>query len=327
MRTYLLRPRVAVLLGLIAVVPLAGCGGGSGNGWPDTSGPRVVVSFPPLYSFAASVVGDEGAVRTVMSGVGPHDFDPKPSDHRLLHGASVFFVNGLALDEKVATLMKNGSGNRGLKVVNLGTAIDPKLLHEGAACVHEDEEGHVHSHEHAIDPHVWLAPELAELQVNSIRDGLKEVSPKYAAGYDRRAAEYVERLRKLKTDGTAMLKDKKDRKFVTVHGALAYFAHSFGLEIADVIQKVPGKEPSGKELEAIAAACVKNGVRVIAVEPQYSSQAAAQRIADELRRKGVPDPVLVEIDPLETANPAELSADWYVTKMQKNLDELAKALR
>lgn len=319
-----LRVAVAFCLTLL----LGGCGS-SENGWPDKPGPKVAVSFPPLYSFALNVAGDEAAVRTIMTSHGPHHFDPKPSDHRLLHGADAFFINGLTLDEQTAKLMKNGSGNRDLRIINLGEKINQDDLEEGCDCHHEGEDGHTHTHAHSTDPHVWLALEMAELQVNGIRDGLKELAPDRAAGYDRRAAEYAAKLRALRDEGKAMFKDKKDRRFVTFHGSLAYFARSFDLDIAEVIQKTPGKEPTGKELQHIVDVCLeyKPPVRVIAVEPQYTSQAAAKRILDELRQKGVADAELVEIDPLETANEADLSAGWYEAKMRANIAALAKALK
>jgi ABC-type Zn uptake system ZnuABC Zn-binding protein ZnuA len=326
-------PRVAfgvAFLGLLATLPLAGCGS-PGPAWPNKPGPKVVASFPPIYCFALNVAGDDAAVRTVMSNQGPHHFDPQLSDAQLLRGADLFFINGLGLDEKVAAKLKGMSGNPNLEVIELGEKIDPKLLAESCGCEHDHgdahDEKHDHDHDHATDPHVWLGLDLAEIEVNGIRDGLKQADPAHAAEYDRRAAEYVARLKKLEADGRAMLKDKKERKFVTFHGSLTYFARSFGLEIAAVIQKVPGKEPTGKELEALVKACVENKVRVIAVEPQYSGQSSAQRILTELKNRGVENPVLVEIDPMETAPESDLTPGWYEAKMRANLEQLAGALK
>jgi zinc transport system substrate-binding protein len=124
-----------------------------------------------------------------------------------------------------------------------------------------------------------------------------------------------------------MLKDKKNRRFVSFHGSLTYFAKTFDLEIADIIQKVPGQEPTASELAKLVEACKANKVRVIAVEPQYSGQSSAIRILDELKRQGVEDPVLVELDPLETALDSELNAGWYEKKMLENLRNLAGALK
>jgi ABC-type Zn uptake system ZnuABC Zn-binding protein ZnuA len=285
-----------------------------------------MTSFPPLYCFALNVAGDDAVVKTAMSNQGPHHFDPKPSDTRRITQADLFVINGLGLDEMIAQKMKGGSGNLDLRIVNLGERFKPEELEEGV-CLHDHAHGHDHAHDHGKDPHVWLGIGFAVRQVEGIRDALKETDPAHADGYDRRAAEYVARLRKIEEDGKAALKDKQDRKFITFHESLTYFAGTFGLEIADVIQKVPGQEPTARELTDLVEKCKANKVRVIAVEPQYSGQSSAQRILDELRRQGVADPVLVEIDPLETALDADLTATWYDEKMRKNIEKLAEALK
>ncbi|MFO0850897.1 MAG: metal ABC transporter substrate-binding protein [Gemmataceae bacterium] len=313
-------------LWLFALAPVVGCAE-TGPDWPATPGPKVIASFPPIYCFAANVAGPDAAVRPAMTSHGPHHFDPKPADARRVSGATLFLVNGLGLDDRLAKKMIAGSGNRGVQLVDLGARLDPKELEEGA-CTHDHEHAEPgHKHEHAPDPHVWLGLDLAAKQVDAVRAALGEADPAHAADYDRRAAEYTAKLKALHAEGVARLKDKTERKFVTFHESLAYFARSLKLEVADVIQKVPGKEPSAKELEALIGACKADKVRVIAVEPQYATGGSAARLVDELTRAGVPDVVLVEIDPLETAVEADLNPGWYEAKMRANIDALAKALK
>lgn len=318
------------MFGLLAL-GLIGCGGSATSDWPDTPGPKVVASFPPIYCFAKNVAGDQVTVKSVMSNQGPHHFDPKPSEARMLKHADLFLINGLGLDEQIADKMASAASNPSLKVINLGSRVPKKQLEVGCNCgeEEEDEHGHTHEHkhEHAVDPHIWLGLDLAPIQIEGIRDALKEADPAHAADYDRRAAEYTAKLSALRTEGLAALKGKTDRKIVTFHGALTYFARSFDLEIVDVIQKVPGKDPTGKQLAKLVETCLQHKVRVIAVEPQYAGQASAKRILDELRRKGVDNPVLVELDPLETSDIAVVTPEWYETKMRANIKALADVLK
>lgn len=323
------RSLVAWLAALVFVptfgLLLPGCR--SESAWPERPGPKVVVSFAPLYSFATSVAGEDAVVQSLMSTQGPHHFDPNPAQARVVYAADLFFVNGLGLDDSLARKMIDGSGAAHIQLVNLGAALDPKKLREGT-CSHDHDHGHDHDHdhEHATDPHVWLGVDHAIAFVGQIRDELKAVDPNHTAGYESRAAATVEKLHQLKTDGLALLKDKKDRNIITFHESLTYFAETFDLNIVDVIQKQPGREPTSKDLDKLIAACVEHKVRVIAVEPQYSSQSSAGRIIEELKRRGIENPVLVEIDPLETANPGDLSPNWYETRMRQNLRNLAEAL-
>lgn len=316
---------------LSAVACLSVCMAGclkSDAGWGDGPTPRVLVSFSPLKCFAMNVVGDDATVKSILSNEGPHHFDPKQSDQNLVASADVFFINGLGLDDRAAEKMLRASGNTELRLIKLGDMLDPKLKLEAEHDHDHDHAGHNHGHSHDSpnDPHAWLGIDQAVSMVQSIRDELKVRDPNDGPKHDKRAEEYVEKLKKLKADGVAAFAGKTERKFVTFHESLRYFANTFGLEIAGVIQKTPGTETTAKELDAIVKACLDQKVRVIAVEPQYSPQ-SAKRIKEELELKGVKDVTLVEIDPLETAAEADLTPDWYEKRMRANVEALSKALR
>src|SRR6185437_8786091 len=252
-----------------------GCGGSSPVWDANRAGPKVVVSFAPLYCFAANVAGDDAQVKAVMTTTGPHEFNPSDTEARLLSGADLFFINGLQLDNGLADTMQRGSGNKRLKIVDLGGRIPADRLLKGQA----HEHGHAHEHAHgAHDPHIWLSPDLAIAMTEGIRDEMKAADGAHAADYDRRAAEYIAKLQAIKSDGIAMLRAKKDRKIVTFHESLSYFARSFDLTIAGVVEKSPGVEPNIDEMNEIVALCAKEGVRLIAVEPQYGSNTSAAAI-------------------------------------------------
>jgi ABC-type Zn uptake system ZnuABC Zn-binding protein ZnuA len=285
----------------------------------------VIVSFAPYYCFAANVAGEDAVVRSMMTTSGPHHFQPTDRDAHVLRRADLFFINGLGLDEDLAGNLKKGSGNINLKIVELAEKIpDEKLL--AGACHHDHKDG---DHEHVKDPHIWLSPEFAILLVESIRDELKGFDKAHAANYDRRAKEYIAKLQKLKEDGVAMLKDKKDRNMVTFHESLSYFAKTFDLNIVSVVEKTPGTEPNDKQLKELIALCADKDhpVRLITVEPQYSTSNSGTELIKILEHKKVPDPVLVEFDTLETVVPDKLNADWYEHKMRENLNALAEKMK
>lgn len=311
--------------GLGAALP--GCGGGD-DGWPkDRSGPKVVVSFAPIYCFAANVAGDDAVVRNLMTTSGPHHFNPTDQDARTLRRADVLFVNGLGLERDKPEGMKKGSGNKSLKIVELGDRIPEKNLCEGS-CHHDHGDGH-HDHEHGKDPHVWLSPDQAVYMVEGIRDELKKLDAAHAEGYDRRAAEYVAKLKNLKAECKKLLDGKTDRRLITFHDSMAYFAKSFDLDIVGVLQKQPGSEPTGSDLEKLIALCANPAapVRVVCVEPQYGTSNAGTELVKIIKDKGVRDAVLVEFDPLETVPPDQLTPDWYEKKMLANVRALAEKMK
>ena len=294
--------------------------------WPARPGPKVVVSFAPIACFAMNVAGDDAIIKSMMTTTGPHDFNPTNNDARMIHRADLFLINGLALDNSLAESLKRGSGNRKLKLVALGEQIPADKLLE----FHEQHPPDVASdhHHEGNDPHVWLSPSLAIVMVEGIREELKTADPAHSQDYEKRAGDYIAKLRQLQSDGEQLLAGKKDRKLVTFHESLSYFAHAFGLTIEGVVQKKPGVEPNTNELSQLIALCQEKQVRLIAVEPQYSSTTSAASLLKALKRKNaVADPVVVQLDPLETAEVGALTADWYERKMRANLQLLAEAMK
>jgi len=322
------RLRVAALVMIPAcllALALSGCGK-TPDPWPEKPGLRVLTSFAPLYCFTLNVAGDDANVLCVMAETGPHEFDPTPRDAAAVKRADLFLINGLDLDNDIARKLTRGSQNSKI-IVEASAGIPKSQLLEGTCnCGHDhhDKDGDA-DHEH-IDPHVWLGIPEAVKMVEKIRDVLKEKDPAHAAGYDKRAAAYIERLNKLLKEGRDILKDKRERKLLAFHDSLKYFARAFGLEIVDSIEAVPGSEPDAKTLSQLVAKCREAGVRRIAVEPQFDSNTSAKTILRELKSKGI-DAEFVTVDPIETASSAELNAEFYEKKMRENLTQLAEKLK
>jgi zinc transport system substrate-binding protein len=310
-------PFVAIL------AAVAGCTKATtGPVWPESPKPKVLTTFAPIACFVANVAGDDCHVKSVMSSQGPHDFDPTPADASAVAGADLFFVNGLELDTRIAEKMKNGSGNKNLKIIELGAKIDEKLLLEGE-CHHDHAAGEKHeAHEHGLDPHVWLGPDLAILMVHAIRDELKRADPSHAAEYERRSGEYTAKLVKLMADGKAML-GGKTVKIVTMHESMGYFARAFDVDIVGSIQATPGQEPTRKKLDELIGLIEKKNVTILAAEPQYGSSNAVKAIQRELKAKGRPELQVIELDPIETGPAGLPPLDFYETKLRANLAALA----
>jgi ABC-type Zn uptake system ZnuABC Zn-binding protein ZnuA len=323
------------------VLPLS-CGGGSGP-WDGLGGPpRVVATFAPLDCFVQNVGGSHVAVLSLCTTDGPHDADPGVLGGQMLQKADLFVLNGLGLEDRFALRLADASNNpkvRGLSgpgVVNLGDRLLKAGLVDkfGEHDEHEEhghakaEEGHGHEEHGEYDPHVWLGIPQAIKMVESIRDALDEADPAHKSDYDRNAAGYIEKLKKLHEDGKAALEGKKNRKIVTSHDSLHYFAESFGIEVEDVIDATPGTEPDPQTVARLVEKCRKEGVRVIATEPQFLNQGAPHTLLKELQRKGTTDAELIVLDPLETVSDGDkLDAGWYERRMRFDLDELKKALR
>src|SRR4051812_34322932 len=115
-----------ILLGLLILV--SGCTPRQ-SAWPNTNQKRVVVTFAPLYSFTRNVGGKDVAVHCLLTGTGPHDYEPSPADALQLRGADLFFINGLNLDE-FAEKIVDASKDKKVKIVEVAEELPENLKHK-----------------------------------------------------------------------------------------------------------------------------------------------------------------------------------------------------
>jgi zinc transport system substrate-binding protein len=294
---------------------------------------KVLVTFPPLYCFTKGVAGNDAKVVSMLSATGPHEHKPQADDAQVAAGADLFLSNGLGLDEFVPKVAKI-AGNTKVKIVEIAEdGIPQKDLIKFAKGEGEAEGDHDHGpghegHKHGEwDPHVWLGTEQAILMVQKICATLKEADAAHAADYDKRAGEYVEKLKKLQVDGKKMLEGKKNRKMIASHESLAYFCKSFDLEMKGSIMPLAGVEPDAVQMAKLEKLCKEDNVKIIAIEPQFSRK-DAETLQKALEKKGH-KLAIVEIDPMETAPHDQLmegGGDYYFRVMRRNLENLAKNL-
>jgi ABC-type Zn uptake system ZnuABC Zn-binding protein ZnuA len=293
--------------------------------WPQGKSARVLVTIPALASFTRNVGGDHVAVLCLCTDQGPHGRLFDTQDNMALADADLFLAIGLTLDNGFADKLAENIKNNKPRYIKLGEALPEKLKLRGEHDEHDKDkkDKDAHEHEHGeYDPHVWLGIPQAKAMVVMIRDELKKVDPAHAADYDGNADRYAKALDQLHSDGKARLAAKKDKKIISFHESLAYFADSFGMQVAGTIEPGPGDEPDAARLKALVDLCRKQHIHVVAVEPQYS-----KNTSETLRKEVGPDLKLVEVDPMETADAHQLEdPKWYESKMRRNVDELAGAL-
>lgn len=298
---------------------LAGCGGHPKR--EEEEGKILVyASFYTVYDFAQKIGGDRAQVVCLMKpGTEPHDWEPTPQDRAGLEEADVFVYNGAGIDGWAESLL-SGLDRKGLKIVK--TTADVQLLQYGVDSVTQstgDEEDHGHSHGEN-DPHTWLSPENARLELRAVADGLIVADPDNAAYYEGNYSLWAAECEKLDEAYRQGLKLLTQRSIVVSHAAYGYLCNAYGLEQVAVQGFSPDAEPSPKKMAEVIDFINENGIKAI-----FFEEAASPAVAEAVSREtGVE--VLV-LNPVESLSRERQEAgEDYFSVMEQNLETLLSAL-
>jgi zinc/manganese transport system substrate-binding protein len=266
-------------LALVSVLGLlASCGGGSKDNASSvtkaSSRPLVIATTPILGDLVRQVGGDQINVDVLIPlGADPHDFEPSAAQAAQLRDASLIVANGLGLEERLESAL-DGAQKDGVPVFDVGEELDPLPLSaadekEG----HAEEEAGGHGSE---DPHVWLDPERMAKAASLVATQLATTIGLDAAPFQQRAATYADAARVAEAEARALLAElpADQRKLITNHDALEYFAERFNLEVIGTV--IPGgstlAEPSAADLSELVALVKANNVKAIFSESTVSSK-------------------------------------------------------
>jgi zinc transport system substrate-binding protein len=305
------RVAVAAALGCMAtMLAAAGC-----SDKPRPSGstkPAVFACIAPHGYFARRIAGGLVDVQVLVgAGANPHTCEPAAIQMVALSRADLYFRAGMPFETALCDKLAGMTG--GPRIIDTLAGIE--LLGEDEHDEHGEHaqrdkgaKQHAEADHQGKDPHVWLAPKLAAGQAASIRDAMCEAYPAHAEEFRRNAAALTAELDALDAKIAAALAPVKGRTFFVFHPAFSYFAAAYGLRQQAV--ETGGKSPSLKDIASLIANAKAQHVRVIFVQPQFSTQ-AARTIAGEIGG------VVVHIDDL---------AEDYMTNMQSMAEKVRSAL-
>jgi ABC-type Zn uptake system ZnuABC Zn-binding protein ZnuA len=274
-------PRTLVLGLLLCLAPLvaAGCGDDDSTAAGGAAGITVVATTTQAADFARAVGGDRAKVVGLLpANADPHDYEVRPGDVKALADADLVISSGGDLDHWLEPAIESS----GTDADDLAL-MDHVRTMEGAA-EHADEEHAPEGDGHAIDPHWWQDPRNAVKAVAAIEDALTAADPPGAAAYKRNAEDYTRRLTAL--DGAvASCIDKLppgQRKLVTTHDALGYYADRYGLEVVGAV--IPSlstqAQASAGEVAQLVDTIKREQVKAIFAESSVNPK-VEQVIADQ----------------------------------------------
>lgn len=252
--------------------------------------PRTVVAtFLPIAIFADNVSGGLMKVELLVPpAVEVHEFSLRPQDLRRLEAAELVLANGAGLD---AALL--GPYSRKDRVVDTsrGVALRP------------------------LDPHIWLDPINAGVQVRNIASAMSANDPANAATYAANADRYAQRLLALDAEIRAALWGAP-RTLVTYHDFMGYFGARYGLKTFS-LTGAGGEQPLPRNIAALEGMVKAQGVRAVFMEEGYPASALAA-LARELG---------VKVCLLASLESGKFEPGYYEAAMRRNLKSMTECAR
>jgi zinc/manganese transport system substrate-binding protein len=277
---------------------------------------KVATSFSIIEDLVKNVGGARVSITNFVPRNGDtHAYQPSARDVKALTEAKVVFINGLGLEGWFERLAKNAGSQA--RVVKLSDGLKPLKLEE-------EHEGEEHEDHGEFDPHLWWNPINTIAYVNLIRDVLSKIDPNGQSVYSSNAATYTRQLANL--DAWAKSEVAKipttNRKLVTNHDSLGYFASRYGFQILGNV--IPGigtqREPSAKESANLIRSIKRNNVKAIFTENTISAK-LAQTIAKETGAKIAPALYTDALGEIGSAG------DTYLKAFKHNVITIVAALR
>jgi zinc transport system substrate-binding protein len=144
---------------------------------------------------------------------------------------------------------------------------------------HANHDQGTHHNHGILDPHIWLSPPLVKIQAYTILSALQQADPSHAAVYETNYHEFVSRIHELDEQLKAVFAGKHGLRFLVFHPAWGYFAQTYGIRQVPI--EIEGKAPKPARLEALIQHARENHIKVIFVQPQFSTK-SAELVAKEI---------------------------------------------
>ncbi len=250
---------------------------------------QVVAGIAPISYLAEKVGGERVSVMTlVTAGQSPHSYEATPSQIIAVSKAKVFLASGWPFEQQLLNKLKEINGT--MAIVDLRQGIKMRYLTDQESAADNDEPAKPAASDAGKgqgepDPHIWLSPRNAAIMADAIVKAFASADPAHAAEFEKNGAALKAELAQVDKELAEALAPLKGKKFFTYHPAFGYFADAYGL--IQVPVEMEGKEPGLQQLSRFIDMAGKEGVKVIFVQPQFSSR-SAQAVADAIGGAVIP---------------------------------------
>jgi zinc/manganese transport system substrate-binding protein len=246
-------------------------------GFADDGKKTIVVTYSVLGAVVKDLVGDQANVIVPMpNGQDPHDWEPSARDIETITHADLIVRNGLGLEGGMEKSLSQAR-EAGVEIFTASEHITIRTVGSGEGIPSGDPDQAVG----AQDPHLWLDPITIKQVVVALSQTLND---DLGMDVSQRAADLENRLDELDQAIAAKTNTlpENQRKLVTGHESLGYFADRYHFELIGAI--IPSlttqAEVSASELSSLTKLIEENQVKAIFTE-LGTSPAVAESIGNE----------------------------------------------
>lgn len=256
---------------------------------------QLTVNILPQKYFVQKIVKDKFDINVMVKpGSSPHNFEPKPSQMKLLDESKAYFLIGDSSEKAWLDKFKQNTKNTLFVDTTIGIEKMEMEKHDNHEKESKNTKAHKHKHEDehdhsGLDPHIWLDPVLVKIQAKNIYEAMIKIDAQNSDFYKANYEEFVKELDTLDEQIKKLLTPYEKKSFMVFHPSWGYFAKRYNLEQISI--EVEGKEPKPNELVELIEEGKKHNIKVIFVAPQFS-QKSAQTISKSINAN------VVAIDPL-----------------------------
>ena len=271
-----------IMMSLIGIFFFMGCKEKQSDNIPPQK-PTIVVTYSVLGSVVKELVGDQFDVQVIIpNGLDVHEWEPSAKDVENILHASFIVENGLNLESGLSKTLAQASTS-GVKIFTASKYIQVRHVGEGEGIPSDDPDQQIG----AEDPHLWLDP----LAIKTIAEELaKVISKEFRVDLSARSAAISQKLTVLDSSirGQVAGLPVENRKLVTGHESLGYFAEAYHFKLVGAI--IPSittqAEVSASELAALKLLIAANKVKVVFTEIGTPAK-VAEALAKEANVKAV----------------------------------------
>lgn len=232
---------------------------------------KVVTTFTIIQDIAQNVAGDAAEVQSITKpGAEIHDYQPTPKDIAQAQSADLILWNGLNLERWFERFFQNMQ-NKPAVVVTEG--IVPMMIYEG-------------EYKDLPNPHAWMSTSNALIYIENIKNALVKYDPQNAETYQKNAALYAEKIKKLDQPLREKLArvPEEQRWLVTSEGAFSYLAKNYGFKEAYLWPINAEQQGTPKQVRKVIDLVRKNNIPVVFSESTISPK-PMQQVAKETGAK------------------------------------------